>query len=113
MSESQTFTDTSRAPWIEIDFLPGVQLLPLSEPVAQGSIHLAHLSAGTIIPAHTHPADEYVYVLDGTIDTGTTRCPAGTFWRTPAGTRQGPHTAISDVQILTVRLGAMGPFDGV
>ena len=40
MSESQTFTDTSRAPWVEIDFLPGVQLLPLSEPVAQGSIHL-------------------------------------------------------------------------
>lgn len=113
MSEAQTFIDTSRTPWLEIDFLPGVQLLPLAEPVAQGSIHLARLSAGTIIPAHSHPGDEYVYVLDGTVETGTTRCPAGTFWRTPAGTRQGPHVAVTDVQILTVRLGAMGPFDGV
>jgi quercetin dioxygenase-like cupin family protein len=113
MSENQTFTDVSLAPWVDIDFLPGVRLLTLAEPVAHGSIHLARLAAGTVIPAHTHPADEYVYVLNGTIETATTRCQAGTFWRTPAGTRQGPHIAISDVEILTVRLGAMGPFDGV
>jgi anti-sigma factor ChrR (cupin superfamily) len=113
MSEIQAFTDTSGAPWATIEFLPGVKLLPLAEPVPQGSIHLARLSAGTTIPAHTHPADEYVYVLDGTIDTGSTRCAAGTFWRTPGGIRQGPHVAVTDVQILTVRLGAMGPFDGV
>ena len=113
MSETQTFIDASSTPWKDIDFLPGVRLLPLAEPVAQGSIHLASLAAGTTIPAHTHSGDEYVYVLAGTIETGTTRCPAGTFWRTPSGTRQGPHVAITDVQLLTVRLGAMGPFDGV
>ena len=113
MSDAQTFIDTSRTPWLEIDFLPGVQVMPMAEPVAQGSIHLARLSAGTIIPAHTHPGDEYVYVLVGTIDTDQTRCPAGTFWRTPAGMRQGPHVAVSDVQLLTVRLGAMGSFEGV
>lgn len=38
------------------------------------------------------------------------RCDAGTFWITPAGTRQGPHVATTDVELLTVRLGAMGPF---
>ena len=113
MSDAQTFIDANHTPWIEIDFLPGLQLMPLAEPVAQGSIHLARLAAGTIVPAHTHPGDEYVYVLAGTIKTGRSLCPAGTFWRTPAGTRQGPHVAVTDVQLLTVRLGAMGPFDGV
>jgi hypothetical protein len=28
-----------------------------------------------------------------------------------AGTRQGPHVAVTEVELLTVRLGAMGPFD--
>ena len=113
MSEVQTFVDSTRTQWSKIDFLPGVELLPLAEPVPQGSIHLAHLTAGTVIPPHIHPCDEFVYVLSGTIETGPTRCPAGTFWHTPADTRQGPHVAVTDVQILTIRLGAMGSFGGV
>jgi hypothetical protein len=48
--------------------------------------------------------------LTGTIETGGRRCEAGTFWETPAGTRQGPHVAVTDVELLTVRLGAMGLF---
>jgi anti-sigma factor ChrR (cupin superfamily) len=113
MSGIQTFIDSTRAQWAKIDFLPGVELLPLAEPVPEGSVHLARLTAGTVIPPHTHPRDEFVYVLSGTIETGSTRCPAGTFWRTPGGTRQGPHVALTDVEILTIRLGAMGPFDSV
>ena len=113
MSEVQTFIDSTRAQWSKIDFLPGVELLPLAVPVPQGSIHLAHLTAGTVIPPHVHPGNEFVYVLSGTIETGRTRCSAGMFWQTPAGTRQGPHVAVTDVQILTIRLGAMGSFEGV
>jgi anti-sigma factor ChrR (cupin superfamily) len=113
VSDAQTFVDTTHAPWTTIDFLPGVTLLPLAEPVPEGSMHLARLAAGTVIPPHTHPGDEFVYVLSGIVETGMTRCSAGTFWRTPAGTRQGPHVAITDCQLLTVRLGAMGTFDGV
>lgn len=113
MSASQTFIDSTRAPWSGIDFLPGVELLPLAEPVPRGSVHLARLAAGTVIPPHIHPADEFVYVLSGTVETGPTRCSAGTFWHTPAGTRQGPHVAVTDVEILTIRLGAMGSFEGV
>jgi len=109
--DDQTFVDTTRADWIALDILPGVSLLPLAEPVPNGSIHLARLAAGTIIPRHTHPGDEFVYVLSGTVRTGETQCSAGTFWRTPAGTRQGPHVAVTDVQILTIRLGAMGAFE--
>ena len=26
--------------------------------------------AGTVIPVHVHPCDEYVYVLDGFVETG-------------------------------------------
>ena len=110
MTNRQTFIDPSAASWLTIEALPGVELMPLAEPVPHGSIHRARLAAGTVIPVHTHPADEFVQVLSGTVETGGRRCEAGTFWTTPAGTRQGPHVAVSDVELLTVRLGAMGPF---
>ena len=110
MTSRQTFIDPGAASWLTIEALPGVELMPLAEPVPQGSIHRARLAAGTVIPVHTHPADEFVLVASGTIETGGRRCEAGTFWTTPAGTRQGPHIAMTDVELLTVRLGTMGPF---
>ena len=110
MAGTQTFVDRNAAGWMTIEFLPGVTLLPLAQPVPDGSIHRARLSRGTVIPVHTHPADEYVMVLSGTVETGRRRCEAGTFWITPAGTAQGPHVAITDVELLTVRLGPMGSF---
>jgi anti-sigma factor ChrR (cupin superfamily) len=110
MPTQQTFMRTETGEWLKIDFLPGVELMPLAQPVRDGSIHRARLGAGTTIPVHTHPADEYVFVLSGTIETGGRRCERGDFWITPAGLRQGPHVAVTDVDLLTVRLGAMGPF---
>jgi quercetin dioxygenase-like cupin family protein len=110
MAETQTFVDGDATGWITIDFLPGVTLLPLAQPVKDGSIHRARLTRGTVIPVHTHPADEYVMVLSGAVETGGRRCEAGTFWITPAGVRQGPHVAITDAELLTVRLGPMGTF---
>jgi anti-sigma factor ChrR (cupin superfamily) len=110
MTGQQTFIDPGAGTWLKIDALPGVELMPLAQPVPDGSIHRARLAAGTVIPAHTHPADEFVLVLSGTVETGGRRCEAGTFWATPAGTRQGPHVAIDEVELLTVRLGAMGRF---
>ena len=110
MAKQQTFTPPDAGAWMRLDILPGVELMRLAEPVKDGSIHRARLAQGTVIPVHTHPADEFVLVLNGTIETGGRRCVAGTFWATPAGTRQGPHVAVTDVELLTVRLGAMGPF---
>jgi hypothetical protein len=110
VTATQTFIDRDVNGWTTIDFLPGVTLLALAQPVQDGSIHRARLSLGTVIPVHAHPADEYVMVLSGTVETGGRRCEAGTFWITPASTRQGPHVAITDVELLTVRLGPMGPF---
>ncbi len=105
---TQQFADPASVAWIE--FAPGVQLRVLAQPVPNGSIHRAKLTAGTTIPVHIHPADEFVQVLSGTIVTGGRRCEAGTFWITPSGTRQGPHVAESDVELLTIRLGPMGRF---
>jgi anti-sigma factor ChrR (cupin superfamily) len=95
MAGMQTFIDSNANGWTAIDFLPGVTLLPLAQPVKDGSIHRVRLSKGTVIPVHTHPADEYVMVLSGTVQTDGRRCEEGTFWITPAGTRQGPHIAIT------------------
>lgn len=110
MSDKQTFIAPDDVSWRKVDFLPGVEVLPLAQPVPEGSIHRARLAQGTVIPVHTHPADEFVLVLSGTVDTGGRVCETGTFWTTLAGTRQGPHIALTDAELLTVRLGALGPF---
>ncbi|MCC5658563.1 cupin domain-containing protein [Nostoc sp. XA010] len=72
---------------------------------------ISQMKAGTTIPIHTHPCDEYVYVMKGVVETGGKSCSAGIFWFTPAHTQQGPHIAITDVEILTIRLGPMGVFE--
>jgi len=108
---AQTFTDTSKTTWLNLDQFPGTQLLTLAEPVNNGSIHRLRMKAGTVIPIHTHPCDEYVYVIDGILETGKRRCEKQTFWITPANTQQGPHKAITDVEIITIRLGPMGQFE--
>src|SRR5262249_51161145 len=110
MSNEQSFIFPGGGAWLKIGFLPGVELLPLAQPVPDGSIHRARLAAGPAIPVHVRPADEFVLVLSGTVETGGRLCEAGTFWATPAGTRQGPHIARTAAELLTVRLGAMGPF---
>jgi quercetin dioxygenase-like cupin family protein len=109
----QTFIQTHSGQWLNMDRFPGTQFLPLAEPVSEGSIHLLKLKAGTIIPVHTHPCNEYVYVLSGVVETGDTTCHPGTFWITPAHTQQGAHKAITDVEIITIRLGRMGVFESV
>jgi len=107
----QAFIDTNTEQWLEFELVPGAQLLPLAEPLPQGSIHELRIVAGTEIPVHFHPCDEYVYVLKGTIETGGSKCQAGTFWFTPANTKNGPHKAITDAEIMTIRLGPMGVFE--
>lgn len=109
----QTFIQTISGQWLNMDRFPGTQFLPLAEPVSEGSIHLLKLKAGTIIPMHTHPCNEYVYVLSGVVETGGVTCSQGTFWITPAHTQQGSHKAITDVEIITIRLGGIGVFESV
>ncbi len=107
------FVETTHQPWQPLEPFPGSQILPLAEPVPHGSIHKLRMAAGTRIPLHHHPADEYVYVLSGTVQTGDRTCGAGVFWFTPAHGKNGPHLALTDVELLTIRLGAMGEFDSL
>jgi quercetin dioxygenase-like cupin family protein len=109
-ASEQTFIYTDTEQWTEYKPLPGTKLLPLAEPVPQGSVHRLRMATGTVIPVHYHPCDEYVYVLDGTVETGGHECKKGTFWFTPANTKNGPHKAITDVDLITIRLGEMGVF---
>ena len=108
---AQKFKDAQEQIFQDLSVFPGSSWMVLAEPVPQGSIHRLKMKKGTRIPTHTHPADEYVYVLSGEITTGGRKCEKGCFWLTPAGTRQGPHIAVTDVEIITVRLGPMGNFD--
>jgi quercetin dioxygenase-like cupin family protein len=107
----QIFSDAKPCEWKPFGDMRGVSFVPLAEPVPEGSIHRARLAQGTVIPTHTHPADEYVLVVSGTVETGGRRCETGTFWITPANIKQGPHVAITDAEILTIRLGALGKFE--
>jgi quercetin dioxygenase-like cupin family protein len=107
---NQKFIDTNTQSWLELKQFPDTQILPLAEPVPQGSIHRLQMKQGTVIPVHYHPCDEYVYVLEGIIETDGRQCKAGTFWFTPANTKNGSHKAITDVELLTIRLGEMGKF---
>lgn len=109
----QSFIDFEDQKFTNLDVFPGTSWTVLAEPVPEGSIHRLKMKQGTIIPPHSHPVDEFVYIISGTIKTGDRLCEKGTFWKTPAKVRQGPHEAITDVEIITIRLGAMGEFEQV
>jgi anti-sigma factor ChrR (cupin superfamily) len=107
----QNFIFPQQQNFQDINFLPGSSWSVLATPFNNGSIHRLKMKAGSIIPNHKHPSDEYVLVLSGTFKTGNTICEAGTFIHTLAETKQGPHEAITDVELLTIRMGALGTFD--
>jgi hypothetical protein len=107
----QMFQDLQTQEYTDLTALPGTSIAVLAEPVPQGSIHRLKMKQGTIIPAHVHPANEYVFVVSGSLKTGARICEAGCFWITSMGTRQGPHEALTDVELITIRLGAMGEFE--
>ena len=106
----QYFKDKDEQVFEGLAILSGCSWSVLAEPVPQGSIHRLKIQKGACIPPHTHPDNEYVFVLSGKILTGQRECEQGCFWITPGGTLQGPHFAITDVEILTIRLGPMGKF---
>lgn len=110
---TQTFKDFSAQKFTDLSVFPGTSWVVLAEPVPQGSIHRLKMRKGTLIPAHTHPSDEYVFVVSGTIKTGDRVCDTGCFWSMPKGMRQGPHEALTDIELITIRLGAMGNFETV
>ncbi|MBW4511503.1 MAG: cupin domain-containing protein [Scytonematopsis contorta HA4267-MV1] len=108
--DEQIFIESNAGQWEELEGFgfSGVKALALGVPVPQGSIHLVRMPAGTVFPPYKHPSDEYAYIISGTINSGGRVCEGGTFWFTPANVRNGPHIAVTDCEIISIRLGAFG-----
>jgi hypothetical protein len=48
-------------------------------------------------------------VLEGVVETtGGRRCERGDFWTTSPGVEHGPHLAVTDVEFITISIGAEG-----
>jgi anti-sigma factor ChrR (cupin superfamily) len=76
------------APWQP--WGPGLQIKVLHE--ADGVMsYLVRLAAGASLPPHRHPIDEECVVLEGTVNIGSLRVPAGGYHR---GLRGLPHDAL-------------------
>jgi hypothetical protein len=76
---------------------------------ARGHIHRSRLERGMRFPAHLQPgAVEHMLVLEGVVETTAgRRCERGDFWTTP-GVEHGPHLAVTDVEFITISIGAEG-----
>jgi quercetin dioxygenase-like cupin family protein len=73
--------------------LAGVSARPLRRDAGSGaSTALLRLEPGARVPAHTHPAGEEVFVLEGEVLIGGDRLTAGDYLYTPPG---GVHAASS------------------
>ena len=68
-----------------------------------GLVVLRKFTAGTNIPAHTHPvANEWAYILSGEwVESDVTYGP-GTLFHAPEGEHHGPHVAKTEVISLTI-----------
>lgn len=82
----------------------GVELKVLHKnPDTGGVVVLRKFSAGSTIPAHTHPlANEWAYVLSGEWDESGTTYTNGALFFAPKGIQHGPHVAKTEVISLTL-----------
>jgi len=83
---------------------PGVELLVLHKNDATGGVSvLRKFSAGTTVPAHTHPeANETVFILSGEWEESGKVYSTGAFFFAPRGALHGPHFAKTEVISLTI-----------
>jgi quercetin dioxygenase-like cupin family protein len=79
-------------------------LLVLHKNEVTGGVSvLRKFTAGTTVPAHTHPdASEFVFVLSGEWEESGKVYSTGTFFFVPRGVQHGPHVAKTEVISLTI-----------
>jgi len=82
--------DTRAAEWHE-DAARGVQVLPL-HAFGEERVVLERWPAGTRMPPHDHDGGEEMLVLEGTLHDEHGLYPAGTWMRSPHGSRHAPST---------------------
>lgn len=97
--------DTRRAEWVPGD-VPGLTLLPLHEHNGI-STSLLRWAPHTRFGAHSHPGGEEVLVLEGVLHDDQGDYPAGTWIRSPSGSRHEPFTA-TEGALIYVKVGHLG-----
>ena len=83
--------DTRRAEW-RPGLVPGLSVLPLHECGAE-HVALVRWAPGTRFQAHTHWGGEEILVLDGVFADEHGDYPAGSWIRSPHGSRHQPFSA--------------------
>ncbi len=93
-----------------------VTVTHLTDLFAGGALDKISMKAGALISAHTHILDESAYIISGTLQSGEDDkqkiYEAGSIVFTPGAVRQGPHLALTDVELLIMRQGPIGVFEG-
>lgn len=92
-----------------------VTVTHLTELFACGSLDKISMKAGALISAHTHVLEESAFIISGRLQSGEDDkqkiYEQGSIVYTPGAVRQGPHLALTDVELLIMRNGPIGEFE--
>jgi RimJ/RimL family protein N-acetyltransferase len=87
---------------------PRVSMAPLTPAFAGGSVQHFFMRSGAKIGPLTNVLDEYLIVLQGSLKSGDKTLEKGAVLHCPGAVRQGPHEALTEVDLLSIRLGPPG-----
>lgn len=97
--------DTSKAAW-HPGLVAGLSVMPLHEHDGV-STALVRWAAHTRFNTHTHPGGEEILVLEGVFRDEHGEYAAGTWLRSPRGSRHAPYTG-AEGALIYVKVGAIG-----
>ncbi len=97
--------DTASAPW-HPGLVPGLSVMPLHEHDGV-STALVRWAPQTRFNPHTHPGGEEILVLEGVFRDEDGDYPAGTWLRSPRGSRHAPYAG-AEGALIYVKVGAIG-----
>ena len=103
-TESVTF-DTTAAAWYP-GRVPGLSVMPLHEHDGVNTA-LVRWAPATRFTPHTHIGGEEILVLAGTFRDENGAYPAGSWLRSPSGSRHTPYTG-PEGALIYVKVGALG-----
>lgn len=103
--QAQFAIDTRNAEWSPGD-RPGVEILRLHE-FGTERVALVRLAPHTRLDAHTHGSGEEVFVIEGGYRDEDGEYPAGSWVRTPPGSKHAPYTDSSGA-LVYVKVGHLG-----
>ena len=88
--QTRVVVDTRGAAWRQ-GLVPGLQVLPLGG-YQNESTALVRWAPGTVFQPHTHFGGEEILVLEGVFEDEYGRYPAGSWMRSPHGSRHAPFS---------------------